>query len=57
MKPAILTRWGLSRQAIVSLIHNSEYLVMLQEYDLDTISDEIILEVFEKFKLWLSEQN
>ena len=56
-KPAILTRWGLSRQAIVSLIHNSEYLVMLQEYDLDTISDEIILEVFEKFKLWLNEQN
>ena len=35
---------------------NSEYLVMLQEYDLDTTSNETLLELFEKFKEWLNDQ-
>ena len=52
----ILTRWSLSRQGIVSLMQNSEYMVLLQEHDLETISDETLLEIFEKFKLWLEEQ-
>ena len=55
-KSPILTRWSLSRQGIVSLMQNSEYMVLLQEHDLETISDETLLEIFEKFKLWLEEQ-
>jgi hypothetical protein len=55
-KPPILTRWSLSRQGLVSLMQNSEYMVLLQEHDLETISDETLLEIFEKFKLWLEEQ-
>jgi hypothetical protein len=31
-------------------------MVLLQEHDLETISDETLLEIFEKFKLWLEEQ-
>jgi ParB family chromosome partitioning protein len=54
-KPPILARWSLSRQCIVSLMHNSEYMVLLQEHDLETISDDTLLEIFEKFKLWLEE--
>ena len=55
-KSPILTRWSLSRQGIVSLMQNSEYMVLLQEHDLETISDDTLLEIFEKFKLWLEEQ-
>jgi|GEM_PF-1185998 len=55
-KSPILTRWSLSRQGIVSLMQNSEYMVLLQEHDLETISDETLLQIFEKFKLWLEEQ-
>ena len=55
-KSPILTRWSLSRQGLVSLMQNSEYMVLLQEHDLETISDETLLEIFEKFKLWLEEQ-
>lgn len=55
-KKEILTRWSLSRDEIISLMMNSEYLVMLQEHDLDTASNETVLELFEKFKEWLNEQ-
>ena len=55
-KKQILTRWSLSRDEIISLMLNSEYLVMLQEHDLDTASNETVLELFEKFKEWLNEQ-
>ena len=55
-KKQILTRWSLSRDDIISLMLNSEYLVMLQEHDLDTASNETVLELFEKFKEWLNEQ-
>ena len=55
-KKAVLTRWSLSREDIITLMLNSEYLVMLQEYDLDTTSNETLLELFEKFKEWLNDQ-
>lgn len=55
-KKEILTRWSLSRDEIISLMMNSEYLVMLQEHDLDTASNKTVLELFEKFKEWLNEQ-
>ena len=55
-KKQILTRWIISRDDIISLMLNSEYLVMLQEHDLDTASNETVLELFEKFKEWLNEQ-
>ena len=55
-KKAVLTRWSLSREEIITLMLNSEYLVMLQEYDLDTTSNETLLELFEKFKEWLNDQ-
>lgn len=49
----IITRWGLSRKAIISLMHNSEYVVMIQEHDLDNVSDETLLDLFNKFKEWI----
>lgn len=54
-KKEIITRWGLSRKSIISLMHNSEYVVMVQEHDLESVSDETLLELFEQFKLWIDD--
>ncbi|HMX99483.1 MAG: ParB/RepB/Spo0J family partition protein [Pseudomonadales bacterium] len=53
----IITRWGLSRKSIISLMHNSEYVVMVQEHDLDNVSDETLLDLFNKFKEWIDDEN
>lgn len=55
-KPKVLTRWNLSRESIISIINQTEFIVLLQDYELESVSDETLLELFEKFKVWLNEK-
>jgi hypothetical protein len=55
-KPKVLTRWNLSRESIISLISQTEFIVLLQDCELENVSDETLLDLFEKFKSWLNEK-
>lgn len=55
-KSKVLARWHMPRETIILLLLNSDYNAYVNGVNLDDVPDQTLLDIFEKFKIWLHDE-